>query len=414
MCQPQKRGYTLERKYYLPERVFFLNLIQCCSSDPMSVMDRITTKMQYEINIRIKYILATIQQIEGKYPEETAPEIKHILPNDFLKFVDKKCKNLDKKKNHYLLLQCYLRILDADLWVRRVSEDIEDSKAKPQCLSDDKQLLNEFSKCIEDLSAISLREYYRILNTIGKPLSKKSNQIRTFSRNENKVIQFTVENVLPDLIIYSESLSLSFFISNRWYDVVCKTRLKNGMLYGVIIIDSQKGDCFRKEIQTWFNSLKEIAKDPEPEEKTQKFGEILLSIYNYISVNHQNGVIYGMDADYIPQHSDLANQQASVPEDNKTFEWDGYIASHIFNYLKTFESTYENSPEFMASIDKVIEKIRPQIQEQIESTISFVEFRRCKKEGQSANTMFLWPSCTHLLPLLNKALHDASVINISV
>ncbi|MDD6194935.1 MAG: hypothetical protein PUB19_08560 [Lachnospiraceae bacterium] len=411
MNKLRNQRYSFEQAYYLPERVFFLNLLQYCECDHKIILERITTRIRREIDAHVNHILGNIQHIEDKFPDAITTDPEHLLPDDFLKFVKDHCGNRTDKRGHYLLWQCYQRTHTVVSWVDNLYDIIDDKKSRPQCIDEDRQLLRSYQDWVRDLSAVSLRGSFRINVATGIPVSKKSPQIKSFSPNQNNVIRFAMEKVFPDLIIRSERPLLSSFIAKSWHDVVCKSSLKNGVSSTVIIIDSCKENGFVKDMQSRFDLLREIASHQCPEDETQHFGEILLGIYDRLSDYHKNGVIYGLEANYIPeQYSDFENQESSIPVDDKAYEWDSLIATHIINYLKWVNSTYDNTPDFMESIDRVIDKIRPQVLYQIGTTITLEEFRKLEKEGCDKNSLFLWPCCTHLSSPLFKALFAENII----
>lgn len=412
MNKPRDQRYSFKHLYYLPERVFFSNLLQYCECDHKIILERITTRMQREINTHINHILESIQHIEEKYPDAITTDPEHLLPDDFLKFVKYNCGNRTDIRGHYLLWQCYQRIDTVVSWVNNLYDIIDDKKSRPRRIDEDRQLLESYQDWVKDLSAVSLRNSYRIKSVTGVPVSKSSPQVKSFSPKQNNVIRFAMEKVFPDLIVCSERPLLTSFVTKNWYEVVCKSSLENGVTDTVIIIDSLKENDFVKDMQSRFDLLKEIASHQCPQEETQRFGEILLGIYDKLSDCHKNGVIYGLEAGYISgQYSDFENQESSIPVDNEAYRWDSIIAAHIINYLKWANSSYENTPDFMESIDKVIDKIRPQVLDQISTTITLEEFRKLEKEGCDKNSLFLWPCCTHLSSPLFKALFDEHIIS---
>lgn len=408
MNDPRSQRYSFEQEYYLPERVFLSNLLQCCECDSNIVFERITTAMQGEVNTNVNYIFEIIKDVERRHATIKEGQPEHLLPNDFINFVKQNCEKTTEREKHYFLLQCYQRIPTVVSWVEKLSEKLD---ARPRYLHEDKRLLKIYQDTIMDLCAVSRRESFRIKTATGALFKKKKPQINTYSDNQNKILRFAMEKVLPDVFINSDSQALSSLASKSWHDVTCKSTLVNGAVGGVIVIDSNNGNDFIRFMRSQFDVLKKIEKNQNPDEKLQLLGETLLAIYNKLSVCHQNGVIRGLKDDYIPNlNFNYVNKKTEPTIDSADYELDSYISAHIINFLEHSNGTYEKKPSFMESIDRVIEKIRPKVLEQIGVTITLEEFRKFMKEGCTGNSLFLWPCCIHLVPMLINALFDEPII----
>lgn len=408
MNEPRSQRYIPGQRYYLPESVFFSNLLECCQCDSNIVFERITTTMQADIDICVNRILNIINYIERTFPETKASEPKHLLPNDFIKFVKQNGEGSTEKGKAYLLLRCYQRIHSTLSWVENLSENVD---TRPQCLDEDKFILYSFQGQAKKLDAVSHRESFRIKSATGVPVKEKSARINTYSKNQNEIIRFTIEKVLPDMIIRSENNLLSYFTSNSWHDVVCKSTLISGIKRGVIIIDSNNSDDLVKFIQSRFNYFRAISTHQNLYDEIQQFGKNLLEVYDKLSVCHKNGAICGFEADYDPRtHSDFADHQVCTPMDDAEYERDAYISDHIIKLLEWLHFTYENTPSFMDSIDRVIDRIRPQVMEQLGVAFSLDEFRKFEKEGCSGSSLFVWPGCELLLALVLDAIHYEPIV----
>ena len=408
MSESRNQRYNFDQEYYLPERVFFSNLLQCCRCDTSIVFERISTTMQSEVNTNVTYIFEIIKNMERKHVRIKEGQPEHLLPNDFISFVKRNCEKTTNRGKYYFLLQCYQRMQIAVSWAEKYSEALD---ALPRYLNEDKRLLKLCENATLDLCAVSKRESFRLKSATGFLSKQNKPQINTYSDNQDQIIRFALENVFPDIILNSDSQVLATLVDKGWHDMVCKSTLINGVVGTAIIIDSDSGNDFVRFMRSQFNVLKKIEGNQEPDEKIRILGKTLLAIHNKLSVCHQNGVIRGVEKDYIPNtNSNCVNNEVESSIDNADYERDSYISAHIINFLERTNGVYEKTPVFMESIDRVIDKVRSVVLEQIGTTITLEEFRRFKKAGCEGNSLFLWPCCIHLTPLVVNALFDEPIV----
>ena len=403
----RNQQYIVGQKYYLPERVFFSNLLQCCECKPKAMFERITATMQREIEIYIKGISSNIEYIEKRFPKDITAKTEHLLPGDFSNFVNEYCRDPSSRKRHYLLLECYQRVQTAVSWINNAIEDI---CGQPKHLNEDKETLNTYKDCIRNLSAVTEHEYYRIKATTYSPTTKKSSRISSYSVNQNEIVRFTMEKVIPEIIIHSERQLLSAFSLSRWHELIFESALQNGDVRRVIRVDSTKSNDFVKDIKAQFILLDEIAQHHSPEEEIKRFGEILMKILDLLAAYHQNGTIYGFEAGYVPSEYFDSSNLKELPVDDELYTDDSLIAIHIIhylNYLNLYDTAYTKTLEFMEALDEIIDRIRPQVLEQIGRTITKEEFSGFEKVGYEGNSLFLWPCCSCLTRLLFKALLES-------
>lgn len=403
----KNEGYLEGKEYYLPERVFFHNLCGYCRCKTDDFLDEIYWVMGRDIEDHISDILLHLEAAEKNHNKSTKKTAR-FLPPSFKKFVDEEeCKlKSSKKDSYYLLSRCYKNICAANDHILRANTN---KTYNPSNLVEDRKTIERFQKISDGANPLSTRDFNRIQHATGVPLTRRTPEIRSYTENQDIVVRFAIEKIIPSMIIRQQRPMLSFLASRDWQDVVCKKNASNGISDCVIVVDSIDDKGFSKAMSTCFEELKTIANHPKDEQNDTQLGSVLIKMYNRIYAEHKNGIIWGIQS--TNAHLSKTQKEGSLSlADDKKYEHDGLISTHILNWLDTHHFAHQDIPEFMESIGRVIDKIRPQILAEIGTTFSMEEFRTCGRVDESCNSLFAWASCECLLRLLLDTLRVEPII----
>ena len=402
MSNLKNEGYVLKETYYLPERVFFCNLYGYCRCKKDEFLDEIYTMMGNEIEEYISVVKNQLEIAEKSHGKRTS-DTAHFLPTYFRNFVDKESKlktsiegTTNLRASNYLLSRCYKMI--CSVANQKVLPNVNITY-KASKIKEDRETLDRFKEISESAAPLSSRDFDRIQKAIGAPLNKRTSKLKSYSDNQDIVVRFAIENVIPSLILRSQRPMLSFLASRDWHDVVCKNVAGNGIATCVISVNSLDDMGFSEFMNSCFEELKTIANRPKEKQDVSQVGSVLIKMYNRIDFEHKSGTIWGIRCDNSPLPN--AIEVNSLPNvDNKKYEYDWLISTHILKWLDLYNFTHQDIPEFMESIDRVIDRIRPQVLAQIGKAFTMDEFRACKREGEPSSSLFDWSGCEDLLRLL--------------
>lgn len=244
------------------------------------------------------------------------------------------------------------------------------------------------------------------------PLTHRSKEIKSFSDNQDIVVRFAIEKVIPSLILNTRGPMLSFLASKDWRDVVCKIINEKGMPDTVVYVNEVDDKGFSEYMNACFMELKAIADLPQKQQDSSQIGSVLIKIYDRINHEHISGAIWGT-RHCSPRDAIMENslKKSDLPyTDDKQYEHDGLLSTHILNWLECHNFKHQDIPEFMESIGKVIDRIRPQVLAQIGTAFTMDEFRAFKREDESCNSLFAWPGCEELLRLLLTTIRSEPIL----
>lgn len=408
-------GYSLGVEYYLPERVFFRNLYGYCRCNTDEFLDEVYSVMANEIEEYVSLVLKQLEDAE-KNNGPSAGSNAHILPYSFCKFVDKesgpRSSEQEKQKSrasNYLLSRCYNKICS-------VAGQLEQSNTnlmyKARSIQEDKETIKRFRKISESADPLSTRDFIRIQKITGVPLTKRTPEIKSYSDNQDIVVRFAIEKVIPSLILRSQRPMLSFLASREWRDVVCGYTAGRGSQSCVILLNSDENREFSEYMNSCFEELQNIANLSQEKQKVSQLGSVLVKIYDKIYTEHRKGAIWGVQCDRIPECKKVDSQRNSalLNADNKQYEHDWIISTHILNWLEWHHFEHQDIPEFLKSVGRVIDKIRSYVVEQIGASFTIDEFRKCKREEEPCDSLFAWSNCGDLLKLLLSTIHIEPII----
>lgn len=397
------QAYAIKDKYFLPERVFFCNLFNCCHCKKEDLLGKIKALMEKEIENYTANIFENICCAE-KLNKQKPGNDECLLPSDFIKFVKKNYNKQTLKQEGYLLTKCYEQVSSAAFMA---NEKYLCLLSTPLGITQDKEILACFKSICQDAEPLSLRDLNRMLQPIGTPLPSPNSSIHSYSRNQNNVVNFAIQKVFPLILIHSDRSSLSLLTSHNWHDIVCKYNAGTGFQSCVIEVNPSIEEEFRKIMHSCFDKLTKIAELPNEEQLTEDVGKLLLKIYNTIIAYHQNGMLLGVP----DQRSKCPDDEHIVqPVDDEAYQYDGLISTHITNLMEWTYIVHKDTRQFMEYIDRIIDKIRAHILKQLNATFSMDELRKFQKDGEPSNSLFLWRGNEHLLRLLIHAMHDEAVV----
>ena len=402
--------YASEDKYYLPERIFFRNLFNCCQCRKEDFLEKIKAVMEQDIEKSIESLLKDIEFAEG-LDETTTGSKRHLLSTDFLNYVKKESKKSNGRASNYSLTNYYRRISSA---ASNACLDSDALSYKPTKIAEDRKVLELFQTLYQDAEPLSLRELNRILEPTGKILLDQGTEMHTYTNNQDTVVVFTILKVIPDIFIHAERSRLSLLTSKNWKDVVCKYQAEKGFPSGVMEIDTSTKADFENYMCSCFDKLKEIAKLPQNDQEVDNIGELLLKMYDRIVTEHKKGKIHGLPDQHTKYRkcSKYSSGETNVTQvaDDELFQYDGFVSIHITNLLEWINIAHDDNCEFMEYIDRLIDKNRDHILRQLNKTFTLDELRKFQKDSESGNSLFLWQGNEHLLRLLIHAMHDEAVV----
>ena len=352
----KNEGYILGKEYYLPERVFFCNLYGYCRCNTDDFLDEAYSMMGNHIEESLSVVLNHLETAEKHYEKNTSKSA-HFLPPFFKKFVEKEIKfqSSQKEKEHprasnYLLSRCYYKVCAVVDYIER--SDVNKTY-NARDLAEDRETIDRFREISVGANPLSARDFNRIQQATGVPLTKRTSETKSYSDNQDIVVRFAIEKVIPAMILRPQRPMLSFLASRDWHDVVCNKNVANGIAACVILVDPVDDRGFSEYIKACFEELKTIANLPKEKQDVSQIGSVLLKMYNRIYVEHKNGTLWGIRTDDPP----LRDVQKTVSQENdklpladdKKYEHDWLISTHILNWLDSHNFMHQDIPEFRLS-----------------------------------------------------------------